>query len=143
MKKILTVLMMSICMTSFGQSKLNNKQKIKNLTSQIDYLWQSLQESRSEVDSLNTVALGYQATANKLFNIVMSPKSSSNNEKLQAQTLQSINDSLVAKINKMLIFHYYACQIIQAINSDGSIHSRKDLIEAVNQYHNYYKNKHE
>ena len=65
------------------------------------------------------------------------------NLKLEAQTLRSLNDSLVAKINKMLIFHFYACQIIQTINSDGSIRSCKDLIEAVSQYHNYYKNKHE
>lgn len=65
------------------------------------------------------------------------------NAKIEIQALRSLNDSLVAKINKMLIFHYYACQIIQTINSDGSIRSRKDLIEAVSQYHNYYKNKHE
>lgn len=65
------------------------------------------------------------------------------NAKLEVQTLRLLNDSLVAKINKMLIFHYYACQIIQAVNSDGSIRSRKDFIEAVNQYQNYYKNKHE
>lgn len=65
------------------------------------------------------------------------------NAKIEIHALRSLNDSLVAKINKMLIFHYYVCQIIQTINSDGSIRSRKDLIEAVSQYHNYYKNKHE
>ena len=93
MKELLTVLMMSICMASFGQSKSDSV----------------------EID----------------------------NAKLEVQTPRILNDSLVSKINKMLIFHYYAFQIIQTLNSDGSIRSRKDFIEAVRQYNNYYKNKHE
>lgn len=58
---------------------------------------------------------------------------------IQVQTLQSLNDSLAAKINQMLIFHYYACQIIQEIYSDGKIRSKVNFIEAVKQYHDHYK----
>src|SRR5574338_93663 len=88
MKKLLTVIMMSICMASLGQSKSDS------------------------------VTL--------------------DNAKIEIHALRSLNDSLASKINKMLIFHYYACQIIQTINSDGSIRSRKDFIEAVREYREYY-----
>lgn len=130
MKKILTVaIVMSICVSSLGQHK---RDSVTMVLIPI-----------KEYDSLKSVSAAYKDTADAFFSLLASFEMNANDAKMEAQTLQYINDSLVTKINKMLIFHYYACQIIQAVNSDGSIRSRKNLIKAVNQYHNYYKNKHE
>jgi len=93
-----------------------------------------------EIDSLKYASAAYKDTADAFFNILMDFEVEKNDAKLEAQTLRSLNDSLVSKINKMLVFHYYACQIIQEIYSDGKIKSKVEFIEAIKQYHNYYKN---